>query len=118
MISSLERRIKSSLNSSSQHLEADTKQRLQAIRREALNQPKKTVWSSLFNTSFWMPAASVTFCSIIAAMLFLPQLQNTKQTNPLDQTAMYELLNDPETLDVLSDPDFYLWVDEFEAQSV
>ena len=118
MTSPLEKRIKSSLQESVQQLDAETLQRLQTIRSDALNQPKKSSWLSLFQASYWVPATGVVFCSIIAAMLFLPQLQGTNNPNLLDQTAMFELLDDPEDLEVISDPGFYLWMDELEAQNV
>ncbi|MFW5431204.1 MAG: hypothetical protein ACKE5M_07700 [Methylophilaceae bacterium] len=118
MTSPLENRIKSGLQESVQQLDAETLQRLQSIRREALNPPKKRSWLSLLQSNYWMPATGFAFCSIIAAMLFLPQLQDTNNTNVLDQTAMFELLENPEDLEIISDPWFYLWMDELEAQSV
>jgi hypothetical protein len=105
----LENRIKASLDQSAAYLDADTQARLQAIRRAALNQPTKTSWLSL---NGWIPAASLVFCSVIAMLLVLPSKQSP--TNPVDQTAMLELLNNPDELDALSDPDFYMWVDEMD----
>ena len=31
---------------------------------------------------------------------------------PSDQVALYELLNNAEELEVMTDPDFYAWIDE------
>lgn len=116
MTSPLESRVKSALDTSIQTLDADTIQQLQSVRREALNQPKSEGWLSQLTTSYWAPATGVVFCSMVAAMLLLPQTQNTNNT--FDQTALFEMLEEPDTLEVLSDPDFYLWVDDLEAQSV
>ena len=118
MTSPLEKRIKSGLEISTQQLDVETIQRLQAIRREALNQPQQTNWLSRLQANYWVPATGIVFCSVIAAMLLLPQWQSPNNTNALEQTAMFELLDNPEELEVLSDPGFYLWMDELASQSV
>ena len=106
----LEDRIKASLNQSAKFLDDDTQTRLQAIRRAALNQPAKTSWFSL---NGWMPAASLVFCSVIAILIVLPSHQASNlSTTEADHTAMLELLENPDELDVMSDPDFYIWIDE------
>jgi hypothetical protein len=105
----LEDRIKVSLDQSAAYLDADTQARLQAIRRTALNQPAKTSW---FTLKGWVPAASLAFCSVIAMLLVLPS--QYAPTNAADQTAMLELLDNPDELDALSDPDFYMWIDELD----
>ena len=107
MTTLFEERIKTSLDQSASQLDADTQARLQAVRRAALNQPANTSWFSL---NGWIPAASLVFCSVIAMLLILPSKQSP--TSPVDQTAMLELLINPDELDALSDPDFYMWVDE------
>ncbi len=109
MTTLFEERIKTSLDQSASQLDAGTQARLQAIRRAALTQPAKISWFSL---NGWVPAASLVFCSVVAVLLVLPSKQSP--TNPVDQTAMLELLNNPDELDALSDPDFYMWVDEMD----
>ena len=64
-----------------------------------------------------MPAASLAFCALIAVFLVSsPQTQNPTNVIPSmdnqNQVAILELLNNPDELEVLSDPDFYLWADE------
>lgn len=122
MTSPLEERIKSSLNESAEHLAAETRQRLQSIRREALNQPERINWLSLLQSNYWAPAAGLTVCSLFVALVFLPQTNSTNNTNTLEQIAMFELLDSPEDfsedLEVISDPAFYLWMDELEAHNV
>lgn len=107
----LETRIKEGLLTSIHHIDDDTRQRLQKIRRNAINQPAKTSW---FKSHQWVPAASLAFCSIIAIMLYLPsqQSQTDSATTQIDQTAMFELIDNADDLDTLSDPDFYMWLDE------
>jgi hypothetical protein len=107
----LETRIKVSLNTSIQNIDDDTKHRLQNIRRHAMNSPAKTSW---FKSHQWAPAVSLAFCSIIAIMLYLPSQQSQTQitTTQIDQTAMLELIDSPDDIDTLSDPDFYMWLDE------
>ncbi|MDX1915708.1 MAG: hypothetical protein SFU55_09005 [Methylophilus sp.] len=111
MTTPLEDRIKASLNQSIDTLDAETRQRLQAIRRAALNQP-----STAFKWRSWVPVASVAFCSVVAMLVILPDHQQATKA-PLDQTAMLELLDNPEDLDTLSDPDFYMWVEELGVQN-
>ncbi len=111
MTTPLEDRIKASLNQSVDTLDAETRQRIHAIRRVALNQP-----STAFKWRSWLPAASIAFCSVIAMFVILPYHQQVTNV-PLDQTAMLELLDNPEDLDTLSDPDFYMWVDELNVQN-
>lgn len=114
MTSDLENRIKSGLKNSSQSLDTETKQRLQAMRQAALNQPAKKGWLSMFQANYWLPASGLAFCSIMAALLFLPQSQNT--INAGNQTVMFESLEEIDMSEVLNDPGFYLWLDELDEE--
>jgi hypothetical protein len=114
----LEDRIKASLEESARNLDADTQQRLNAIRRAALNQPAKDKWfkANWLKLNGWIPATGLVFCSVIAMLIILPSHQ-TKQIGELpDQTAMLELLDNPDELDALSDPDFLMWVEEVNSE--
>lgn len=110
----LEDRIKASLEDSARSLDADTQQRLNAIRRAALNQPANEKWLKL---NGWIPATSLVFCSVIAMLIILPSHQTTQTGELPDQTAMLELLDNPDELEVLSDPDFLMWVDEVNSEN-
>ena len=101
----LEARIKASLDASAQSIDADTQQRLNAMRRAALNQPANTHWLRL---QYWLPATSLAFCTVVGMMLWLP----TQAPAP---SATLELIENPEELEVMSDPGFYLWLDETTA---
>ena len=108
----IEERIRTSLDISAQYLDADTKKRLLEIRRVALCQPSKKPW---FELNSWVPAVSLVFCSVFAVILVLPS--HNKQTpndgsTTVEQTAMLELIENPDELDALSDPGFYAWADE------
>lgn len=107
----LESRIKASLDVSVEQLDADTLKRLNAARRSALNPPTKARWLS---ANYWLPAASLAFCTVVGVMLLLP-MHASNPTSPMDHTAMLELMENPEELDVISDPGFYLWLDEVGA---
>jgi hypothetical protein len=105
-----ERKVKASLNANVDALDIDTRNRLTAIRQQALNQkPQHIKWPTLNN---WLPATTLAFCSLFAVFLvFNPQNQaNLPLQN--DQLTMFELLNNAEELDVMIDPDFYAWMDE------
>ena len=129
----LEDRIKTSLEQSSTQLDTETLQRLQAARRSALSPAGKVTWFNIktwfslkkqfsfknwFNLKNLLPAASLAFCTVIAILIAFPAHQtftNNASNSPSDQTAMLELLDDPEDLDTLGDPDFYIWMEEIEA---
>lgn len=117
----LEDRIKASLEQSSTQLDTETLQRLQAARRSALSPAGKVTWFNIktwFNLKGLLPAASLAFCTVIAILIAFPSNQTVSNSPPnsaSDQTAMLELLDDPEDLDTLSDPDFYIWMEEIEA---
>jgi hypothetical protein len=104
----LEDRIKAHLDDSSQ-LDATTQARLQAIRHAALNQPSKLNW---FTVKSWTPATSLAFCAVIAILAILPTRQATNQsTAQIEQTAMFELIENPDDLDAIIDPDFLMWIE-------
>lgn len=117
MTTPLEKRIVTSLNQQVTNLDSETIQRLQAIRRDALHQPKKS-WFSFTVSNHWLPATGLIAASSFAVLLFYPQSQSINNSTPLEQTAMVELLENAEDLDVMSDVGFYLWMDELEAQNV
>lgn len=113
MNSPLEERIKSALDVNSQQLDTQTLQALQVARRKALNREAKPNWLTF---SAWVPAAGLAFC-VVMAMLILPNHQSQQPMASVEQTAMLELLDNPEDIDTLSDPDFYMWMDVMEAES-
>lgn len=117
MTTSLEKRIVNSLNQHTTQLDNETMQRLQAIRRDALNRPNKS-WFSFTLSTNWLPATGLIAASIFAVLLLYPQSQSINNSTPLEQTAMVELLENAEDLDVISDVGFYLWMDELEAKNV
>lgn len=104
----LEDRIKAHLDQSTQ-LDDATQARLQAIRRAALNQPAKRNW---FTVSGWIPATSLAFCAVIAMLVISPTQQAPNHNAvQIEQTAMFELLENPDDLDAISDPDFLMWIE-------
>ena len=118
-----EDKVKASLTRSVEAIDADTRQRLADIRRQSLNTASEKISPAKWLTlDFWrdnhlMPAASLAFCALIAVFLVSsPQTQNATNVIPSmdnqNQVAILELLNNPDELEVLSDPDFYLWADE------
>jgi hypothetical protein len=108
-----EQKVKASLDDSAANLDADTRKRLADIRRQALNtqtsQVKLARWLALTG---WLPSTSLAF-GVLLALFFVAQ---HKQQNGLEsgqeQVAAFEMLNDADDLETLSDPDFYLWADE------
>lgn len=117
MTTPLEKRIVKSLNDQATHLDNETIQRLQAIRRDALNRPSRR-WFSFTLSNNWLPATGLIAGSVFAILLFFPQSQTIDNSTTLEQTALFELLENPEDIDVISDVGFYLWMDELEAQKV
>lgn len=105
----LEQRIQQSLLSSVDALDMETKRSLQTIRNNALKQKTKSSW---FNATWLLPAAGLAFCSIFAVMLYFPSQASNPSATSIDQTAMLELIGNSDDIDTLSDPDFYMWLDE------
>jgi hypothetical protein len=111
-----ESRIRDSLQASVDQLDPNTKDRLYEIRRSVLRsqnaeQGDRFGW---FKSHLWMSTAGLALCSLFVAMVMLPQLKSAHEDNQLvsDQTAMLELMENPDDADALSDPGFYLWLDE------
>jgi hypothetical protein len=110
--SNLEQRIKNTLQDSAKNLDVDTKKRLQEIRRQALQSSGISAW---LKANYLLPAAGLALCSVFAVMLALPYL-HTNSSAATEQTAMLELIENPDELDALSDPGFYVWMDEIEEK--
>lgn len=108
-------RIQAGLTASTYEIDAETQQRLHAIRRKALQQKPQLSWLKKIwqSNMVWAPVAGVAFCSVMAIMFILPAQQ---ASNPGaisgEYTAMFEVVESPEDLDTITDPDFYLWLDE------
>lgn len=118
-----EDKVKASLTRSVEAIDADTRQRLADIRRLSFNAAsKKTAPATWLTLDLWrsnllMPAASLAFCALVAIVLInSPQSQKPGIVIPSmdsqEQVALLELLTNPDDLDVLNDPDFYLWSKE------
>ena len=105
-----EHKVKASLDDNLSALDSDTRQRLADVRRRALSsQPSAFAWPSLNN---WLPASALALCSLFAVFLvFNPQHQNTLPLQN-EQVAVFELLTNADTLEEMTDPDFYAWIDE------
>ena len=117
MNSPLAQKIKKSLDDSLNQLDGETLEKLNAARRDALNQPSKKSWFQFLRTPAF---AGLAFCCVFTIAL-IPYLSapNHTENAPLansDQTAMLELLDEPDDLEALSDPGFYLWLEELEQQ--
>ena len=122
-MSDFEQKIKASLNADVSHLDANTREKLAAVRRKALLQPAKKPW---LNKYFWLPAGSLALCGLLAIFILVkPKPQSTpanlanNQTQQqqsdalnLNQLAALELLENADDLDDAIDPDFYLWANE------
>jgi hypothetical protein len=106
-----EQQVKTSLDANVDALDADTRNRLAKMRGQALNAPSPKFFAWL-NMNNWLPASALAFASLFAVFLvFNPQNQDT---SPLqnDQVAVFELLDNSEELDAITDADFYVWMDE------
>lgn len=116
MTSPLEEQIQSSLDNSLHDIDAETRQQLQTIRRDALKQPIHGNWLRGFNQ--WAPIAGIAICCMLVISIWMAPMQSTNELPKMEQMAIVELMENPEDFDMLSDPSFYLWMDELEAQDV
>lgn len=105
-----EHKIKNSLNANVDALDMETRQRLAHSRKQALNsQTQRFAWLS---STHYLPASALALCTLFAVFLvFSPQ---THEANPvqIDYVVMFELLNNSDEIDAMTDPDFYAWIDE------
>jgi hypothetical protein len=110
-------KIKANLDEQVQNLDAETSLLLASARRTALNQaPKKSWFTFWFKKEYWLPAGSLALCSLLAVFVLVsPKHQSAVDTDP-EQVAIFEMLNNADDLEVVADPDFYLWADETLAE--
>jgi hypothetical protein len=109
-----EQQVKASLDAHVDALDADTRQRLVDIRQQTLNTrvSNKTPFFGWLSTNNWLPAGTLALASLFAVFLvFSPQNQETAPVQ-IDQVAVFELLDNTEELDAITDADFYVWMDE------
>lgn len=109
---SFEQKVKKSLDSNLQQLDVDTRQQLARRRQLALAKPSNK-W---LQASYWMPAGSLALGSLFAAIMVFNPGPNSSQPANHDQLAVFEWLDNAEELDVMTDPDFYAWIDETLAE--
>jgi hypothetical protein len=109
-----EQQVKASLDAKVEALDADTRKRLADIRLHALK-AQTTSKASLFgwlNINNFLPASALALASLFSVFLVLsPQNQETSPVQN-DQVAVFELLDNTEELDAITDADFYVWMDE------
>lgn len=111
----LEDKIKAQLDASVQNIDADTRKRLADIRRQSLQTDTQTKaptrWLTLsFMHQHWLSILAMFIATfMVALMLFLP---SNAPSNQQDHLAVLEALNNAEDLEIISDPDFYLWANE------
>lgn len=119
--SDFKNKVKQSLDANVQNLDSETRQALSAARRKALNQPpKKYGLMDWLKKEYWLPAGSLALCSLLVMLVLVnpkPQLPPVNVAiNPVvqlnDQVAALELLDNADDIDTVTDPDFYLWMDE------
>ena len=105
-----ERKVKASLNNHVNGLDADVRKHLADCRRQALaSKSQPFAW---LNINSYLPAGALALCSLFAVFLLFNPQDNAVRVLPSDQVAVYELLNNAEELEVMTDPDFYAWIDE------
>ena len=105
-----ERKVKASLDNHVAGLDADARRRLADCRRQALT--SKSQPFAWLNINSYLPAGALALCSLFAIFLLFNPQDNAVRVLPSDQVAVYELLNNAEELEVMTDPDFYAWIDE------
>lgn len=121
--SALEQKIKSKLEQSLSELDDDTLQRLHHARRIALQQTKP--WYKHWHIQSWLPSKNwldqgssvagsfvtgFVLCSVFAMLIILPN--QPAQTELPITLANLEMADLAEEDDVLTDPGFYLWLEE------
>lgn len=109
-----EQQIKASLDAHVDALDADTRQRLASMRKQALNSraSNKTSLLGWLNINNFLPAGALALASLFAVFLvFNPQNQEISPVQN-NQVAVFELLDNSEELEAITDADFYVWMGE------
>ena len=105
-----ERKVKASLDNHVDGLDSDARKRLADCRRQALaSKSQPFAW---LNINSYLPAGALALCALFAILLLFNPQDNAVRVLASDQVALYELLNNAEELEVMTDPDFYAWIDE------
>jgi hypothetical protein len=117
-----EKKVKISLDTGLQNLDVEMRQLLASARRNALNQPLKTAWLSIwFKKDYWLSASTVALCSLLAVFILVNPTPHSapkniaatqQKSDAISQMAALELLDNVDDIDTTTDPDFYLWADE------
>lgn len=110
-----ERKVKTSLDANLDALDADTRKRLtdsrsKAMKSHALN--SKSQPFAWLNINGYLPAGALALCSLFAVFFVLNPQDKPVQVLQNDQVAVFELLNNADELEAMTDPDFYAWIDE------
>lgn len=109
-----ERKVKISLDDSVNAIDADTRKRLAEIRRQSLQGDTQIVksarWLALNYSHYRLPVFVTALAAGFAVLMLLSS--NKPSINNQDHLAVLEVLDNAEDLEVISDPDFYLWADE------
>lgn len=114
-----EQQVKASLDANVEALDADTRKRLADIRLQTLkvqapnaqtnSKPSLFGWLTINN---FLPVGALALASLFAVFIvFSPQNQEISPVQN-DQVAVFELLDNSEELDAITDADFYVWMDE------
>lgn len=105
-----EQQVKASLDANVETLDADTRERLANMRRQALNAKTPSFKWSAFNAL--LPASALALCSLFAVFLVFNPQNNEVLPVQNDQVAVFELLDNSDELEAITDADFYVWMDE------
>lgn len=112
-IETFEQKIKAHLDNGLSNLDANTQKRLASIRKQALAERKQP--AKWLTTQYWfgfIPATSLALCTLFAIFLIINPKHEATLASGHDQLAVFELLNNTDELEVITDPDFYAWMDE------
>ena len=110
-----ERKVKTSLDANLDALDADTRKRLTDSRNKAMKSHALNSKSQPFawlNINSYLPAGALALCSLFAVFLVFNPQDKSVQVLLNDQVAVFELLNNADELEAMTDPDFYAWIDE------
>lgn len=101
--------IRSTLDSSVEHLEPDINRRLQQARHAALETTAKP------RMPFWQPAGALLLASVLLLIVFLwPKQQNMPEPVAL---ADIDLITTGDSLQLYEDLDFYQWLLERDSSA-
>jgi len=104
-----EEKSKAAFKQQQESLDSQTLQRLRSARENALSKQEKSSWLTSINLKWLTGAGAGLALASLLTFMIAPGLMSSNNLSPLDDL---EMLSAEADLDLVTDMDFYQWLDE------